>query len=99
MSASESFCSQLCRWKFLTLTVSATGTFYGSYAGDNICCIYAGFKVVISVIGMLVDISVTIMQVTVSVAIMQLVFLQCIMHMTVSIVIIQVNSYAGDSFK
>ena len=45
----------------------ATGTLYGSYAGDNVCCIYAGFEVVRSVTGMLMDLSVAIMQVTVSV--------------------------------
>ena len=35
-----------------------TDTFYGNYAGDNVCCIYAGFEVVLSVTGMLADLSV-----------------------------------------
>ena len=94
----------------------AIGTFYGNYAGDNVCCIYAGFEVVLFVTGMLVDLSVAIKQTTVSVAIMQLevsvahmqvkflqqiwefllqlcrwYFLQCIMHMAVSIVIMQAS--------
>ena len=48
----------------------ATGTFYGNYTGDNVCCIYAGFEVVLFVTGMLVDLSVAVKQVTVPVAIM-----------------------------
>ena len=42
-------------------------TFYGNYAGNNVCCIYADFELVLSVTGMLKDISVAIMQVTVSI--------------------------------
>ena len=38
----------------------ATESFYGSYAGDNVCCICAGFEVVLSVTGMLVDLTVAI---------------------------------------
>ena len=41
---------------------STTDTFYGNYAGDNVCCIYIGFEMVLSVTGMLVDLSVAIMQ-------------------------------------
>ena len=43
------------RWNY------ATDTFYGNYAGDNICCIYAGFDGVLFVTRMLADISVAIM--------------------------------------
>ena len=43
----------------------ATDTFYGNYAGDNICCIYVGFELVLLVTCMLVDLSVAIKQVTV----------------------------------
>ena len=98
-SAAGSFC-----WNY------ATGTFYDSYASDNVCCIFAGL--VLYVTGMLVNFSVKIMQVaiiqlevsavhmqvTVSAASMQMAifivikiryFLQCLMHMTVSIVIMQ----------
>ena len=52
-------------------TMQLTLSFFGNYAGDNVCCIYADFEVVLSVTGILVDLSVTIMQVKVSVAIMQ----------------------------
>ena len=45
-SAGDSFC-----WNY------ETDTFYGNYAGDNVCCIYAGFEVVLSVTDMLVDLS------------------------------------------
>ena len=48
----------------------ATDTFYGSYAGYNVCYIYAGFDVILFGTGMLVDLSVAIKQMTVSVAIM-----------------------------
>ena len=58
-SAGGSFC-----WNY------ATDTFYGNYAGGNVCRIYAGFEVVFFVTGMLVDLSVVIKQVTVSVAFM-----------------------------
>ena len=37
-----------------------TDTFYGNYAGDNICCIYADFEVVLFVTGVLGDLSVVI---------------------------------------
>ena len=60
-SAGGSFC-----WN------SGTDTFYGNYAGDNVCCIYAGFQVILSVTGILVDIFIAITQVTGSIAIMQL---------------------------
>ena len=60
-SAGGSFC-----WNYVT------GTFYGKYASDNICCIFAGFEAVLSVTIMLVELSVTIVQVTVSVTIIQL---------------------------
>ena len=40
----------------------AADTFYGSYARDNVCCIFAGFEVVLFVTCMLVDLSVIIMQ-------------------------------------
>ena len=48
ISASESFCSQLCAggrfyWNY------GTGNPYDNYAGDKNCCIYAGFEVVLSV--------------------------------------------------
>ena len=58
-SAGESFC-----WNH------TTDTFYGNYAGGNVCCIYSGFEVVLSVTCMLADFSVTMLQVTVSVATM-----------------------------
>ena len=67
-SAGESFC-----WNY------ATDTFYGNYAGDNVC-----FEVVLFVNGMLVDLSVGIKQVTVSVAIMQLKVSGAHMPVTVS---------------
>ena len=85
----------------------ASDTFYRNYAGDNACCIYAGFEVVLFVTGMLLDLSVAIMQLEVSVAHMQVkflqqiwefllqlcrwYFLQCIMHMTVSVVLMQAS--------
>ena len=67
-SASESFCinstgGSFC-WNY--------ATFYGNYAGDNICIIYAGLEVLLFVTGMLEDLSVAIKQVTVSVALVQL---------------------------
>ena len=64
-------------------SMHATETFYGSYAGDKVCCISAGFEVALSVTGMFMDFSVAVMQVSVSVAIMQ--FEVC-------------STYAGDSF-
>ena len=57
---------------------------YGSYASDNVCCIFTDFQVLLSVTGILVDLSVTIMQVTVSVAVMQLEVSAALMQVTVS---------------
>ena len=72
---------------------------YDNYASDHVCCIFADFQVLLSVTGMLVDLSVTILQVIVSVAVMQLevsaaniwvtIFI-VIMHMGLSVTIIQV---------
>ena len=59
-------------------------TFYGNYAGDNVCWIYASFAVVLFVTGMLVDPSAAIKQVTVYVAIMQLEVSGAHMQVTVS---------------
>ena len=57
---------------------------YGSYANDNVCCIFAGFQVLLSVTSMLVDLSITVMQVIVSVAVMQLEVSAANMQVTVS---------------
>ena len=70
-SAGGSFC-----WNY------ATDAFYGSYASDNIYCIFAGFKVILPVY---VGGSVTIMQVTVPVAILQLEVLAAHMQVTISV--------------
>ena len=59
-SAVNSACGSFC-WNY------ATDTFYGNYAGGNVCWIHAGFEVLLFVTGILVDRSVAIMQVTVSV--------------------------------